>query len=66
VVLESTYQIGSGVQCLDLLLLRLNPLSQLREGRDVEDVVCNLLLGVLPGDEDRRAESRAPLSASPS
>jgi hypothetical protein len=65
VVLESAYQIGSGVQRLDLLLLRLNPSSQLREGRDVEDVVRGLLLGVLlPGDEDRQAESRGPPSAS--
>jgi hypothetical protein len=55
------------VQWLELLLHRLNPLSQLREGRDVEDVVRGLLLGVLlPGDEDRRAESRGPPSASPS
>jgi hypothetical protein len=67
VVLESACQIRSGVQWLELLLHRLNPLSQLREGRDVEDVVRGLLLGVLlPGDEDRRAESRGPPSASPS
>jgi hypothetical protein len=66
VVLESAYQIGSGVQWLDLLLLRLNPSSQLRKGQDVEDVVRDLLLGVLlPGDEDRRAESRGPPRVPP-
>jgi hypothetical protein len=67
VVLESACQIKSDVQWLELLLQRLNPSSQLREGRDVEDVVRDLLLGVLlPGDKDRRAESRGPPSASPS
>jgi hypothetical protein len=38
VVLESAYQIGSGVQWLDLLLLRLNPSRQQGEELDVEDV----------------------------
>jgi hypothetical protein len=48
VVLESAYQIGSGVQWLELLLLGPSPSRQQAEERDVED-----------GDEQRQFPSCA-------
>jgi hypothetical protein len=54
VVLESAYQIRSGVQWLDPLLQRQDP-SRQREGeRDVEDEERSFLLELLlAGDGDR-------------